>query len=110
MRTEKVESITITETVCDVCGRSNNTGVSVKECVMCGKVDVCTFCAVLFDYDCNLDNPRFTCDYPNFCCEKCWDLGKSIREEIMTIRNTAEKKEDSLWLEWVRKVRAYNES
>jgi hypothetical protein len=57
-------------------------------------------CSEWFDPSCNLNNPNYDGDHPNYMCIECWEKGLSFRYQIQAIRDAAEISEQSLWDEW----------
>ncbi len=85
---------------CDFCDHdAKKEHRSVKQCHFCKK-DICWKCGIHFDIFSNLISPSFSGDYPDYCCEKCWELGKEYRERITAIRDKAEEDEEKLIVEW----------
>jgi len=101
----KIETTSIAIVTCDFCGKEDQwrcTGI--KQCKIC-KEDVCWECSEHVDIECNLLEPYFHSDYPEYICKPCWEKGKEIRKRIMKIRDEAEEKECELWEQW-KKIKA----
>ena len=102
-KTEVVKKeIPVTIVTCDFCGEGDKHRIctGIKLCKVCGR-DVCWDCAIACDfYDCDLLNPNFWGDHPEYVCKECWEKGQFIRNKIMKSRNLADEAESKLIESW----------
>ena len=91
---------TVVTHICDTCGNefSDRDWGRIKHCEICKK-DVCRSCAIITDDD-YLEHGNFMGDHPDYYCPRCWELGKDIREEIISLRNDFSLAEQELWQKW----------
>jgi hypothetical protein len=101
VRTEKHSIVTETKIYgCDVCKTEYTTYPrNLGKCYICGR-DVCQHCSHWFEPGCNLLNPSFDGDHPEWICNECWDKGKFYRLIIQQIRDKAEAAEEAEWVKW----------
>ena len=95
------EKKTIKTITCDFCGKQSPYIYSpVKACQICER-DVCPHCAVELDFPiCDLLKPGYTGDHSDYVCKSCWEKGKTIRQEIMKVRDKADEQEGELIKQW----------
>ena len=96
IKTEIVETRTVTEYYCDYCGRQYSFNYTSRNCHICGK-DVCRNCSILTD---DMITDRVDSDYPYRICNKCWKDGEEIRKQLEEAKDNSESDEDLLIVKW----------
>jgi hypothetical protein len=75
----------------------------IHTCIICGK-DVCMCCSMEYDFD-RLEPGSYEGDSPDYCCDKCWEIGKEYIDIIKRYREELEEVEKLMMSEWRSKAR-----